>query len=65
MSTDAILSALQNLLGHYDDGLPITELQIKLYQDFKLQLSYKTIENTIFRYPGLFVDAEGKWKLRG
>ncbi|HEX9896892.1 MAG TPA: hypothetical protein VGA85_04425 [Dehalococcoidales bacterium] len=64
MSTDAVLSALQNLLGRYGDGLPITELQIKLYQSFKLQLSYKVIESTIFRYPGLFVDSDGKWKLR-
>jgi hypothetical protein len=65
MSTDAVLSALQNLLGRYGDGLPITELQIKLYQNFKLQLSYKVIENTIFRNPSLFADSDGKWKLRG
>lgn len=65
MSTDTVLSALQNLLGRYNNGLPITELQLKLYQDYKLQLSYKTIESTIFRYPGLFVDEDGKWKLRG
>jgi hypothetical protein len=64
MSTDAVLLALQNLLGRYSDGLPITELQIKLYQNFKLQVSYKIIENTIFRNPGLFVDSDGKWKLR-
>ena len=64
MSTDTILSALQKLLERYSDGLPITELQIRLYRDFKLQLSYKVIESTIFRYPSLFVDADGKWKLR-
>ena len=64
MSADTILSALQKLLERYSDGLPITELQIRLYRDFKLQLSYKVIESTIFRYPSLFVDADGKWKLR-
>jgi len=64
MSTDTILSALQKLLERYRDGLPITDLQIRLYRDFKLQLSYKVIESTIFRYPSLFVDADGKWKLR-
>jgi hypothetical protein len=64
MSTDAVLTALQNLLGRYSEGLPITELQIKLYQNFKLQLSYKIIESTIFRYPSLFVDSDGQWKLR-
>lgn len=64
MSTDAVLSAIQKLLERYSDGLAITELQIRLYKDFKLQLSYKTIESAIFRYPGLFADAEGKWKLR-
>ena len=64
MSADAVLTALKHLLTHYREGLPITELQIKLYQDYKLQLSYKTIESTIFRNPGLFVDADGKWKLR-
>jgi hypothetical protein len=64
MSTDTVLSALQNLLGRNGEGLSITELQIKLYQNLKLQLSYKAIESTIFRYPGLFVDSDGKWKLR-
>ena len=64
MSADTILLALQKLLERYSDGLPITELQIRLYRDFKLQLSYKVIESTIFRYPSLFVDADGKWKLR-
>ena len=64
MSTDVVLKSLQDLLGRYSEGLPITELQIKLYQNFKLQLSYKVIENTIFRYPGLFADSDGKWKLR-
>lgn len=65
MSTDTILHALQSLLTNHTEGLAITELQIKLYQDFSLQLSYKSIENVIFRYPALFVDADGKWKLRG
>ncbi len=64
MSTDAVLKSLQDLLGRNGEGLSITELQIKLYQNLKLQLSYKTIESTIFRYPGLFVDSDGKWKLR-
>lgn len=65
MDTDKILSALQHLLDIYKDGLPITEIQIKLFHEFKLQLSYKMIENTIFQHPGLFVDSDGKWKLRG
>lgn len=64
MSTDTILKALQGLLKNHSDGLAITELQIKLYHDFNLQLSYKLIENVIFRYHALFVDADGKWKLR-
>lgn len=64
MSTDEVLPALQHLLGVYTDGLPITDIQIKLFHEFKLQLSYKTIESTIFRYPGKFVDSDGKWKLR-
>jgi hypothetical protein len=65
MNIDQVLSALQHLLVVYKDGLTITEIQIKLFHEFKLQLSYKTIEGTIFRYPGLFVDSDGKWKLRG
>ncbi len=64
MSTDQLLTALQHLLDIYQDGLPITEIQVKLFHEFKLQLSYKAIENTIFQNPGLFVDSDGKWKLR-
>jgi hypothetical protein len=65
LSTDNVLQALQDLLARNSDGLSVIELQTQVYHNFKLQLSYKVIENTIFRYPGLFVDAEGKWKLRG
>ena len=64
MSANTILQALQNLLAQKSEGLAITELQIKMFQEFKLQLSYKEIENVIFQHPGLFVDADGKWKLR-
>lgn len=64
MSTDAVLQSLQGLLSKNTEGLATTEIQIKIFQESKLQVSYKTIENVIFKYPSLFVDVEGKWKLR-
>ena len=64
MNNDSILPMLQNLFKQFPDGLSVPELQIKMYTNFKLKLSYRDIESEFFRSPELFREDEGKWALK-
>ena len=64
MRNDALTPALQTLLARVPGGITIPELQIRLYREFTLQVSYKEIENSFFRHPDLFSEEDGRWRLR-
>lgn len=64
MKNDSLLTMLQSLLKQFPDGLSVPELQIKLYANFRLKLSYRDIESGFFSFPELFREEEGRWALR-
>jgi hypothetical protein len=64
MENGSLLPKLQNMLKQYPDGLSVQELQVKLYSNFKLKLSYKDIESVFVRNLDLFHEEEGRWALK-
>jgi hypothetical protein len=58
------LEAIQKLLGSLPEGEAVENLQVPLYTNFGLKLSYHAIEDVFLNNTGLFSQEDGRWIIR-